>query len=300
MTDKERSLVKDLKKCDFSKVFDYFKAQSEARKAMTKEEKKAIKEENLKAKNEFGFCIWDKHKQPIANFKIEPPGLFRGRGEHPKMGMVKKRIQPEDVIINCGKDSVVPKPPAGHKWKEVRHDNMVAWLASWTENVQGNTKYVMLNAASRVKGERDWQKYEKARKLHRVIDKLRENYTEDWKSKEMKVRQRAVAIYFIDKLALRAGNEKDEDEADTVGCCSLRVEHVKLHKQVDGVGEHVVEFDFLGKDSIRYQNKVAVDKRVYKNLVLFMENKNAEDELFDRLNVSPKTFPRRPRARFPS
>ena len=38
---------------------------------------------------------------------------------------------------------------------------------------------------------------------------------------------RAVAVYFIDKLALRAGNEKDSDEtADTVGCCSLRVEHL--------------------------------------------------------------------------
>ena len=28
----------------------------------------------------------------------------------------------------------------------------------------------------------------------------------------------------LDKLALRAGNEKDEDQADTVGCCSLRLE----------------------------------------------------------------------------
>ncbi len=41
---------------------------------------------------------------------------------------------------------------------------------------------------------------------------------------------RAVAMYFIDKLALRAGNEKDSDEtADTVGCCSLRVEHISKH-----------------------------------------------------------------------
>ena len=47
--------------------------------------------------------------------------------------------------------------------------------------------------------------------------------------KMMANRQRAVAMYFIDKLALRAGNEKDTDEAaDTVGCCSLRVEHVKV------------------------------------------------------------------------
>ena len=34
----------------------------------------------------------------------------------------------------------------------------------------------------------------------------------------------AVALYFIDKLALRAGHEKDEDEADTVGCCTLKVQ----------------------------------------------------------------------------
>ena len=37
------------------------------------------------------------------------------------------------------------------------------------------------------------------------------------------------------QLALRAGNEKDTDEAaDTVGCCSLRVEHIKLHDEHDG------------------------------------------------------------------
>lgn len=286
MTEKERNTIKSLANCDFREVDEYYKKLSEERKNKTKEEKKALKDANLLVKNEYGFCMWDNHKQPIGNYKIEPPGLFRGRGEHPKMGQVKRRIMPEDVIINCSKDSKIPVPPAGHKWKEVRHDNQVAWLCAWIENIQGNGKYVMLNAASRVKGERDWQKYEKARKLHRYIDKLRVDYTEDWKSKEMKVRQRAVAIYFIDKLALRAGNEKDEDEADTVGCCSLRKEHIKLHKNVEGVGENVVEFDFLGKDSIRYNNSVAVDKRVYKNLILFMENKNPEDELFDRINTS--------------
>jgi DNA topoisomerase-1 len=286
MTSSERDKIKDLKKCDFTKVADHFKRLTEIRKEMTKEQKKVIKEENQKIKDEFGYCMWDNHKQPIGNYKIEPPGLFRGRGEHPKMGMVKKRTRPEEVIINCSKDSLVPKPPAGHKWKEVRHDNMVAWLCSWSENVQGNSKYVMLNAASRVKGERDWQKYEKARKLHRYIGKLRDQYIEDWKSKEMKIRQRAVSIYFIDKLALRAGNEKDEDEADTVGCCSLRVEHIKLKKDVEGLGPYCVEFDFLGKDSIRYNNSVAIEKQVFKNLQLFIENKNPSDELFDRLNTS--------------
>lgn len=88
------------------------------------------------------------------------------------------------------------------------------------------------------------------------------------------------------QLALRAGNEKEEGEsADTVGCCSLRVEHIKLHDELDGQ-ECVVEFNFLGKDSIRYQNSVPVEKRVFKNLQRFMENKKPRDDLFDRLNVS--------------
>jgi DNA topoisomerase I len=110
----------------------------------------------------------------------------------------------------------------------------VTWLCNWTENVQGQGKYVMLNPSSKLKGEKDMQKYETARKLHRRIDKIREEYRQDWKHKEMRIRQRSVALYFIDRLALRAGNEKDEDQADTVGCCSLRVEHIQLFEEKDG------------------------------------------------------------------
>ena len=103
----------------------------------------------------------------------------------------------------------------------------VTWLACWIENIAGQYKYVMLNAATRIKGEKDWQKYEKARALKSCVDKIRKSYEADWKSKEMRVRQRSVALYFIDKLALRAGHEKEEGEtADTVGCCSLRFEHI--------------------------------------------------------------------------
>lgn len=128
--------------------------------------------------------------------------------------------------------SDVPKAPAGHKWKEVRHDNTVSWLCSWTENVLGQNKYIMLNPSSKLKGEKDYEKFERARQLGKIVEDVRKQYNEDMSSKEMRVRQRAVAIYFIDKLALRAGNEKDTDEAaDTVGCCSLRCEHIKLFKE---------------------------------------------------------------------
>uniref|UniRef100_A0A8C4GZ40 DNA topoisomerase I n=1 Tax=Dicentrarchus labrax TaxID=13489 RepID=A0A8C4GZ40_DICLA len=286
MTHEERSLIKNLDKCDFGEIHAMHKAKVEARKNMTKEEKLAVKEANQKIVDEYGFCLLDHHKERIGNFKIEPPGLFRGRGEHPKQGMLKKRIQPEDVIINCSKEASIPVPPAGHHWKEVRHDNTVTWLASWTENIQGSIKYIMLNANSKLKGEKDWEKYEVARKLKSCVDDIRNQYHQDLKSKQMGTRQRAVALYFIDKLALRAGNEKEEGEtADTVGCCSLRVEHITLHEQLDG-SECVVEFDFLGKDSIRYYNKVPVIRKVFKNLKLFMENKQPGDDLFDRLNTN--------------
>jgi len=56
--------------------------------------------------------------------------------------------------------------------------------------------------AGSLQGEKDWQKYETARRLKKCVDKIRNQYREDWKSKEMKVRQRAVALYFIDKVSI--------------------------------------------------------------------------------------------------
>jgi DNA topoisomerase-1 len=101
----------------------------------------------------------------------------------------------------------------------------------------------------------------------------------DMTDSDMRVRQRATAIYLIDHLALRVGNEKGEDEADTVGCCSLRVEHIKLKEP------NIVEFDFLGKDSMRYQNTVEVAKPVFKNLKAFCKDKKKGDDIFDLLTV---------------
>ncbi len=56
----------------------------------------------------------------VGNFRVEPPGLFRGRGEHPKMGLLKRRIYPRDITINIGKGEEIPEHPyPGQKWKEV-------------------------------------------------------------------------------------------------------------------------------------------------------------------------------------
>ncbi|KAL3202360.1 hypothetical protein MRX96_042525 [Rhipicephalus microplus] len=236
--------------------------EAEQRKAMTKQQKQAIKLQRDKLEQKYGYCIVDGHRQKIANFKIEPPGLFCGRGQHPNMGMLKRRVQPEDVIINIGKDAPVPKPPRGHSWKEVRHDDSVSWLASW--NVLGRTKYVILDASAKFRAEKDVRKYELARKLKCRVRSIRRSYMNGWNSQDMGVRQRSVALYLIDKLALRAGNEREGGAtADTVGCCSLRVEHITLHEtdsETDPfLGKEPTEdlFDLLTTASLnKYLNKL--------------------------------------------
>ena len=272
--------IKSFDKCDFKPIFEWFDSERAKKKALSKDEKKDLKTEKDNADAPYQYCMWDGRKQKVGNFRVEPPGLFRGRGDHPKTGRVKQRAVPEQITINIGKEATVPAPPEGHRWKEIKHDNEGTWLAMWQENINGAYKYVMLAANSDVKGQSDYKKFEKARELKKHIDHIRTDYQGDLKNKVMADRQRATAVYLIDQFALRAGNEKGEDEADTVGCCSLKFEHITLKPP------QTVIFDFLGKDSIRFYNEVEVDAQVFKNLRIFKQNKKDGDEIFDRLNVS--------------
>lgn len=278
---KEPIEIKEFAKCDFTNMFNYFEKQREIKKSLSNAEKKRIKAERDEAEAKYKVCILDGRKETVGNFRIEPPGLFRGRGDHPKTGKLKTRVTPEMVTINIGKESPVPAPPPGHKWKEVRHDNTVVWLAMWRENISGSTKYVMLAQNSSIRGLSDFKKFEKARELQYHIEKIRKDYQAELKDTLMLNRQRATATYLIDKLALRAGGEKGEDEADTVGCCSLRYEHVTLKPP------NIVVFDFLGKDSVPYHNEQEVDPQVFKNLRIFKKApKGPGDQIFDRLDPS--------------
>jgi DNA topoisomerase-1 len=70
----------------------------------------------------------------------------------------------------------------GHSWKKVQHDPGVTWLCQWSENVQNQTKYVMLAASSSFKGKSDMEKYQKAINLKACIGKIRADYTSKIKS----------------------------------------------------------------------------------------------------------------------
>ncbi|KTB13382.1 DNA topoisomerase 1 [Nakaseomyces glabratus] len=273
--------IKSFDRMDFSAMHDYFVQLKEEKKSMTAMQKKEIRLEREKFEEKYKFCELDGRREQVGNFKVEPPDLFRGRGAHPKTGKLKRRIRPEDIVLNLGEGAPIPPPPSGHQWGEIRHDNTVQWLAMWRENIFGSFKYVRLAANSSLKGQSDFKKFEKARELKNHIDRIRKEYRNNFKSKLMVERQKAVAVYLIDVFALRAGGEKSEEEADTVGCCSLRYEHITLKPP------NTVIFDFLGKDSIRFYQEVQVDPKVFKNLALFKKPpKQPGHQLFDRLDPS--------------
>ena len=163
--DNIKTKIKEFSQCDFTPIFEYYEAKREEKKALPAAEKKRIKAEKDAAEAPFMYCTWNGRKEKVGNFRVEPPSLFRGRGEHPKTGHVKKRVLPEQITINIGKEAMVPTPPEGHKWKEVKHDNTGTWLAMWQENINGAYKYVMLAANSAIKGQSDFKKFEKAREL---------------------------------------------------------------------------------------------------------------------------------------
>ncbi|KAL8481026.1 hypothetical protein ACS0TY_027533 [Phlomoides rotata] len=275
-------IIQSLEHCDFTPIYEWHQREKERKKQMTSEEKKALREEKLKQEEKYMWAILDGVKEKVGNFRVEPPGLFRGRGEHPRMGKLKKRIRPSDIVINIGRDAPLPECPIpDESWKEVRHDNTVTWLAYWNDPINPKEfKYVFLAASSSLKGQSDKEKYEKARLLKDYIQGIRTAYTKDFTSKDPTKKQIAVATYLIDKLALRAGNEKDDDEADTVGCCTLKVENV------EPVPPNILKFDFLGKDSIRYQNEVDVETAVFMAIQQFRSGKKGGDDLFDKLDTS--------------
>jgi len=245
------------------------------------------------------FYIHKSHHQ-IPSFSIvEPPSAFRGRGLHPKCGKLKQRVVPEQVMINVSECAPVPKAAVeGHAWSEVRHDPSVQWLCTWTENINNQNKYMSLAAQSSFKGKSDRSKYNKAAKLCGNIDKIRKDYKKNLKSKDNATRQLATAMWVIDRLALRVGGEKNtEEEADTVGCCSLRVEHLKFDPNNEGEGNLEIELEFLGKDSMLFKQTIdfgsalytednGMGEQVYKNFETFCKKKKPSDQVFSDLDPS--------------
>ena len=295
----KKHVIRDFDKCDFGPIRRHLNEQKMVRNAITDDQKKANKEDRNQFLFKYGYSIVDGHLEKVGNYNMEPPGAFRGRGEHPKMGKLKSRVNPEQVALNLSECAPVPRCPVpGHAWGDLRHDPQVQWLAQWKENINNQVKYMQLAAQSSFKGKSDRSKYSKAAVLCEKVIHVRAATRKSLKSKDVEERQLATAVWVIDRLALRVGGEKDTDEeADTVGCCSLRVEHMQFDPNDEGGDNKEIELKFLGKDSMLYQQTIdfgaalyndnnGMGKQVYDNFKGFCKGKKKSEEIFDKINPS--------------
>ncbi|MSV33705.1 MAG: DNA topoisomerase I [Nitrosarchaeum sp.] len=262
---------------DFSHAYKIVDKEKDLREMMTKEEKKAlaVKRKELREKlvQKYGKAIMDGKEVDVANYMAEPPGIFIGRGDHPLRGKWKPRVTAKDVTLNLGKDAKIPEG----NWGKIVHDNDSMWLAGWTDYLTEKRKYVWLADTAGLKQDRDKAKYEKAVKLSKEIGKIKDQIVKDMKNKDPKISRISTVCYLIYRTAMRVGDEKDPDEADTVGATTLRKEHINIT-------DNAIEFDFLGKDSVRWQETVKAegnDKQFQENLKRLIQNKKPKDEIFE-------------------
>jgi DNA topoisomerase I len=282
LLDKEM-MVESFDELDFTPIRNYLEERKETRNNRSSDEKKKEREENAKFEAYYRYCIVDGELERVSTVMVEPPGIFRGRGDHPLAGKLKARILPEYVTINVGLNDVIPKCDVpGHAWKGVVNKPECTWLGQFKDESKekAHTKYLFLAADSKIKAQNDIKKYKKAKLLKENIKKIREDYMKKMLSNDLLQAQLGTATYLIDKLALRVGNEKNEDEADTVGCCSLRVEHATLEK------DDKITLKFLGKDSIEYCQTIDVLPACHAAIARFKKNKKEGQDLFDLINAS--------------
>ena len=245
---------------DFGPALHIVEAERAARQQLTREERKALaarrKEEREKLKEQYGYAIVDGERVELGNYVAEPSSIFMGRGKHPLRGRWKEGPQQSDITLNQSPDA--PHPPG--EWAEIVWQPESLWVARWKDRLSGKLKYVWLSDTAPVKQEREAAKFDQAVTLNENLARVRAHIVQDLTDSNAKRRMVATACYLIDVLCLRVGDEKDPDEADTVGATTLRPEHITLHP--DGTAE----FKFLGKDSVRWHKKISLPPVVRQTL----------------------------------
>jgi len=245
---------------DFGPALAIVREQRAAKESLTKEERKALaaqrKAEREQLKEQYGYALANGERVELANYVAEPSSIFMGRGNHPLRGCWKAGPQQCDITLNLSPDA--PRPPG--EWAEIVWQPESLWVARWEDKLSGKLKYVWLSDTAPVKQEREAAKFDQAVELNENLDQVRAHIERGIVAPDPKRRMVATACYLIDALCLRVGDEKDPGEADTVGATTLRPEHVTLHP--DGTAE----FEFLGKDSVRWHKRIPLPDVVWDNL----------------------------------
>ena len=154
--------IKNTSEIDMSEAFSLVDEESKAKevekerhRSLPKEERKRRslerKAEREKMKSIYGKAKVDNIEVDVANWLVEPPGIFMGRGQHPLRGLWKPRVSHNDVTLNLSENSPVPEGP----WKNIVHDHSSTWLATWIEKLTNKRKYVWLHDSASIRQDND-------------------------------------------------------------------------------------------------------------------------------------------------
>ncbi|MEM3699576.1 MAG: DNA topoisomerase I [Candidatus Bathyarchaeia archaeon] len=260
---------------DFSEIFEYLDKENQKKLSLTEWEKKKLakqrKAQREALKKKFGYAFVDGKKIEIANWTAEPSCLFSGRGDHPKRGRWKEGPREEDIILNLSPDS--PKPEG--KWKAIIWEPNKMYIAKWQDKLTGKIKYVWFSDSAYLKQKKEKEKYKKAEKLDKFIPKIEAHILKNLESKNDERRKIATVCWLIHALNMRVGDEKDPEEADTVGAITLRPEHIRIEGDT-------LHFDFLGKDSVRWIKQAKAPPSVIKNIEHYA--KTCREYLFEGID----------------
>ena len=280
-----------LEKVDFGPAIAVIQAGKAAKERTTKEERKALAAQRKKKREalreQYGFAVVNGEPAELSNYVVEPSGIFMGRGQHPLRGRWKEGARQSDVTLNLSPDAL--RPPGD--WAEIIWQPESLWVARWKDKLSGKLKYVWLSDTVPIKQAREAEKFDQAIKLHARLDSVRAHIAQDLDAPDPRKRMIATACYLIDILCLRVGDEKDADEADTIGATTLRPEHVTLHP--DGKAE----FHFLGKDSVEWHKTLALPDQVRRNVEELIRNARpssngrGNDGKFNPTRDLPQLFP---------
>ncbi|HML02947.1 MAG TPA: DNA topoisomerase I [Candidatus Bathyarchaeia archaeon] len=269
---------------DFSEVIDYVQKEKKTRENLSKEEKKRQAEERKRKREEnkekYGYAAIDGVKVEIGAYMAEPSSIFMGRGQHPLRGRWKQGPRENDIILNYHSENNSKPNPSGN-WKEIVWQPDDMWIAKWDDKLRGKEKYVWLADTCFLKQESDIEKFNKALELRKRVDQVLKHINKNLQSPDAMRRKVATVSYLIDALKLRVGDEKEEEEADTVGATTLRPEHIRF--ETNGW----TDFDFLGKDAVRWEKKVQLPPIVIENLKEFIAE--AKSTVFDGVRSNQVT-----------
>ncbi len=258
---------------DFSEIIKIVEKEKNDKLNISKEERIKLAQErkNIREANKekYGYVVVDGERIEVSNYVVEPGSIFMGRGKHPLRGKWKEGAKENDIIINLSPDSKVPEG----KWKKVIWEPDFMWVVKWDDKLRGKEKYVWLSDTAKVKQDREREKFDKARELKKEYDKVKTHIVDNLGSEDLKRRKTATVCYLIDALSMRVGDEKDEDEADTVGATTLTKDNVIIGEN------NLVKFEFLGKDSVRWDKEIVLPDQVVKNLKEFISS--LESKIFD-------------------